>query len=144
MQNKNKFKNMKTKNNWLNVLMFVVASVGAYLGFEEPNLMFATLPALALVVWGATQAIKQIPKFPKLAIQITSWLLGLGFAYSGWALKLGFLVEETWQSVFLYGLGASMIANSLADAETVQTLINIIKSLFTKKVFNFFKKKTAN
>jgi hypothetical protein len=118
------------KTNWIKMLMLLITAVAAYFGFDEPDMMFATFPALAGVVWLITQAIKQIPKFSPQAVQITSWLVGFALAFSGWALGLGFLAQKAWPEIFLWAIGASMVANAIADAQTVQTLIEIIKRIF--------------
>lgn len=62
-------------------------------------------------------------------VQILSWLTGIVVTLIGWYFKLGFLVELEWWMALLYGFGASLAANGVADTKLIQAII----SLFRKK-----------
>ena len=119
--------------NFIKVLMLLITLLAGVLGYNDASEMFVTFASLIGATWGLTELIKRIPKFPDWAIQIASWLTGLALSFSGWLLALGFLAGLLWWEAMLWGLGASMVANAVADAETVQTLIRLITSIFKRK-----------
>ena len=119
--------------NFIKVLMLLMTLLSCVLGYNDASEMFLTFASLIGATWGLTELIKRIPKFPDWAIQIASWLTGLALSFSGWLLALGFLAGLLWWEAMLWGLGASMVANAVADAETVQTLIRLITSIFKRK-----------
>jgi hypothetical protein len=119
--------------NLTRVLMLVLLTVSSVLGYQESSLMFTTFGALVAATYGLTELYKTIKNLPKFLIQVGSWALGILLALSGWQLDLGFLAELLWYESALYGFGASLVANSVFDSETVQFLITFISSLFKKK-----------
>lgn len=122
---------MKTKTNWTNIVMMLMTLLAGVLGYADAGAVFLTFATLIAATWGTTQLIKQINNFPQVAIQITSWLVGIALAAGGWFLNFGFLAGLIWWEALLWGFGASMVANSVADAQTVQTLIELIKRLLS-------------
>ena len=117
-----------------NVVMLVMTVLAGVLGYADAGAMFVTFAALIAATWSITELLKKIPNLT--AVQITSWIVGIALAAAGWFLNLGFLAESLWWEALLYGFGASMVANSVADAQTVQTLIELIK-----KIIGLFKRK---
>lgn len=122
--------------NLTKLLMLLMTLLAGVLGYNDAGNMFVTFATLIGATWGLTELIKTIPNFPKWAVQLTSWLTGIWLSVAGWALSLGFLAGLIWWEALLWGLGASMVANSVADAQTVQTLIELIK-----KIIGLFKRK---
>ena len=66
------------------------------------------------------------PKMEGLVTQIVSWTVGLAAAMLLWWLDAGFVADVEWYIALLYGLGASLVANGIADTGLVQWLIGLI------------------
>ena len=74
-----------------------------------------------------TEGIKAIfPKMQGLATQIVSWLVGLVATMLLWWLDAGFVEGVTWYIALLYGFGASLVSNGIADTGLVQWIIGLI------------------
>lgn len=62
-------------------------------------------------------------------VQLLSWVTGIAMTMFGWFLNLGFLEGLTWYWALIYGFGASLAANGVADTQIIQWVF----SLFRKK-----------
>ena len=89
--------------------------------------MIATFAGFAGCVVLLTEGIKALfPKMEGLVTQIISWTVGLAAAMLLWWLDAGFVADVEWYIALLYGLGASLVANGIADTGLVQWLIGLI------------------
>lgn len=66
------------------------------------------------------------PKMNGLLTQLVSWCVGMAAAMLLWWLDAGFVSDVQWYIALLYGLGASFVANGIADTGLVQWLIGLI------------------
>ena len=89
--------------------------------------MIATFAGFAGCVVLLTEGIKALfPKMEGLVTQIVSWIVGLAAAMLLWWLDAGFVADVEWYIALLYGFGASLVANGIADTGLVQWLIGLI------------------
>lgn len=89
--------------------------------------MIATFAEFAGCVVLLTEGIKTLfPKMEGLVTQIVSWAVGLVAAMLLWWLDAGFVAGVEWYIALLYGFGASLVANGIADTGLVQWLIGLI------------------
>lgn len=89
--------------------------------------MIATFAGFAGCVVLLTEGIKALfPKMKGLVTQIVSWTVGLVAAMLLWWLDAGFVADVEWYIALLYGFGASLVANGIADTGLVQWLIGLI------------------
>lgn len=89
--------------------------------------MIATFAGFAGCVVLLTEGIKALfPKMEGLVTQIVSWTVGLAVAMLLWWLDAGFVADVEWYIALLYGFGASLVANGIADTGLVQWLIGLI------------------
>ena len=92
--------------------------------------MIATFAGFAGCVVLLTEGLKRLfPKMEGLATQLVSWCVGVAAAMLLWWLDAGFVADAAWWVALLYGLGASLVANGIADTGLVQWIIG----LFAKK-----------
>lgn len=94
--------------------------------------VFTTFAALVAVIPVVVEFVKKlIPAITHRSIvtQIVSWIVGVAVTFGGWYFQLGFLAGLTWQTALMYGIGASLSANGIADIGIVQWLIGV----FSKK-----------
>lgn len=94
---------------------------------------FTTFVALVAAIPVVVEFLKNIfgktKATPNWIVQIFSWTTGVGMTMLGWYLNLGFLSDLTWYWALIYGIGASLAANGVADTK----IIGWIFSLFRKK-----------
>lgn len=89
--------------------------------------MIATFAGFAGCVVLLTEGIKALfPKMEGLVTQIISWTVGLAAAMLLCWLDAGFVADVEWYIALLYGLGALLVANGIADTGLVQWLIGLI------------------
>lgn len=89
--------------------------------------MIATFAGFVGCVVLLTEGIKTLfPKMEGLVTQIVSWMVGLAAAMLLWWLDAGFVADVEWYIALLYGFGASLVANGIADTGLVQWLIGLI------------------
>ena len=125
-----------TSSNIINVLrQIAVVTIGAVGvsfvilggGFDLSTGMIATFAGFAGCVVLLTEGIKALfPKMEGLITQIVSWTVGLVAAMLLWWLDAGFVADVEWYIALLYGFGASLVANGIADTGLVQWLIALI------------------
>ena len=89
--------------------------------------MIATFAGFSGMVVLLTEGIKSLfPKMSGLVTQIVSWCVGIAGAMLLWWLDAGFVSDVQWYIALLYGFGASLVANGIADTGLVQWLIGLI------------------
>lgn len=92
---------------------------------------FLTLVAvIPVIVEFIKAAISKTEHTNNTLILIISWGAGLVVTMFGWFFGLGFLEGIEWYYALLYGFGASLAANGVADTKIIQWIF----SLFIKKV----------
>lgn len=89
--------------------------------------MIATFAGFSGMVVLLTEGIKSLfPKMSGLVTQIVSWCVGIAVVMLLWWLDAGFVSDVQWYIARLYGFGASLVANGIADTGLVQWLIGLI------------------
>mgnify|MGYP005860841177 CR=1 FL=1 len=58
---------------------------------------------------------------------LVSWCVGLVCAMLLWWLDAGFVSDVSWDIALLYGFGASLVANGVADTGLVQWVIGLFR-----------------
>lgn len=92
--------------------------------------MIATFAGFASGIVLLIEGIKALfPNMKGLATQLVSWLTGILCVLLLWWLDAGVVADMDWYIALLYGLGASLVANGVADTGLVQWVIG----LFAKK-----------
>lgn len=90
------------------------------------NTMIATFAGFAGGVVLLTEGVKALfPKMEGLVTQIVSWCVGILASMLLWWLDAGFVAGTTWYIALCYGLGASLVANGIADTGFVQWVIGL-------------------
>lgn len=88
---------------------------------------FATFAGLVAGTVIITELIKRVLEVdestPKPAIQALSWLMGTCLSVWGFWLDAGILGGLDWYFAILYGFGATLAANGVADTKLIQRLI---------------------
>lgn len=97
------------------------------------EMAFATFSTLAVAIPVVVEFLKNVfgvdDNTKSWIVQGLSWITGIAMTLFGWAFNLGFLAEITWQWALIYGFGASLAANGIADTKIIQWIF----SLFSKK-----------
>lgn len=97
----------------------------------EPASAFATFTALVAVIPIVTEFLKKLlgktSVTPDWAVQALSWIVGLVISLFGYFFNLGFLAEATWYMALLYGFGASLAANGIADTKIIEWIFSLFK-----------------
>ena len=90
--------------------------------------MIATFAGFSGMVVLLTEGIKSLfPKMSGLVTQIVSWCVGIAGAMLLWWLDAGFVSDVSWDIALLYGFGASLVANGVADTGLVQWVIGLFR-----------------
>ena len=102
-------------------------------GFESFFTTFAALvAAIPIVVEFIKKLIGKTSETKNIYVQIISWITGLALTMVGWFMNLGFLAEIDLVQALIYGVGASLAANGIADTKLIQNIIKTIIGLFKK------------
>ena len=73
-----------------------------------------------------TEGLKGLfPNMKGWVTQLVSWCVGLVCAMLLWWLDAGFVSDVSWDIALLYGFGASLVANGVADTGLVQWVIGL-------------------
>lgn len=64
---------------------------------------------------------------PDWAVQVFSWGTGIIMTMFGWFLHLGFLDGLTWYWALIYGFGASLAANGVADTKIIEWIFSLFR-----------------
>ena len=111
----------------LGVVSAAFAQTGDVPASADYDGMIATFAGFAGCVVLLTEGIKALfPKMNGLVTQIVSWCVGLVAVMLLWWLDAGFVADVEWYIALLYGFGASLVANGIADTGLVQWLIGLI------------------
>lgn len=112
-------------------LLFAQDGSGEISGsFETAFTTFVALvAAIPVVVEFLKNLFGKTTDTPDWLVQLLSWVTGLIMTIFGWYFNLGFLAEVTWYWALIYGFGASLAANGVADTQIIQWIF----SLFRKK-----------
>ena len=104
--------------------------------------IFVTFVAFVGGVMGLTEAVNNLFKVqgrvPKL---IVSWVISIALACVGFALQYGIFADlgnitewQGWVKAVAVGVGAAWCANGMYDREEMWELLQILFSLFKKKI----------
>lgn len=75
-----------------------------------------------------TEGLKGLfPNMKGWVTQLVSWCVGLVCAMLLWWLDAGFVSDVSWDIALLYGFGASLVANGVADTGLVQWVIGLFR-----------------
>ena len=114
-------------------LMLMLGTVSAVMaqGPDVPvtdyGAMVGTFAGFAAGVVVLTEGLKGLfPNMKGWVTQIVSWCVGIAGAMLLWWLDAGFVSDVQWYIALLYGFGASLVANGIADTGLVQWLIGLI------------------
>lgn len=89
--------------------------------------MITTFAGFAGGIVLLTEGIKALfPKMNGVATQAASWCVGLSASMLLWWLDAGFVSDVQWYIALLYGFGASLVANGIADTGLVQWLVGLV------------------
>ena len=89
----------------------------------------ALVAAIPIVVESLKNLFGKTKETPNWLVQLLSWGTGMIMTMFGWSLNLGFLEGLTWEWALIYGFGASLAANGVADTKIIEWIF----SLFRKK-----------
>lgn len=110
----------------LGAVSAVFAQTGDVSTSTDYDGMIATFAGFAGCVVLLTEGLKRLfPKMEGLATQIVSWCVGVAAAMLLWWLEAGFVADVQWWVAMLYGLGASLVANGVADTGLIQWIIGL-------------------
>lgn len=114
-------------------LMLMLGTVSAVMaqGVDVPvtdyDAMIGTFAGFAAGVVVLTEGLKGLfPNMKGWVTQLASWCVGIAGAMLLWWLDAGFVSDVQWYIALLYGFGASLVANGIADTGLVQWLIGLI------------------
>lgn len=114
-------------------LMLMLGTVSAVMGqgvdvpVTDYDAMIGTFAGFAAGVVVLTEGLKGLfPNMKGWVTQIVSWCVGIAGAMLLWWLDAGFVSDVQWYIALLYGFGASLVANGIADTGLVQWLIGLI------------------
>lgn len=114
------------------MLMLGVVSAVMAQGTDVPatdyDAMIGTFAGFAAGVVVLTEGLKGF-NMKGWVTQLVSWCVGLVCVMLLWWLDAGFVSDVSWDIALLYGFGASLVANGVADTGLVQWVIG----LFCKK-----------
>jgi hypothetical protein len=110
-------------------LLFAQEGSGETSGaFETAFTTFVALVAAIPVVVEFLKAMFKVnDQTPSWVVQLLSWGTGLIMTMFGWFLHLGFLDGLTWYWALIYGFGASLAANGVADTQIIQWIFSLFK-----------------
>ena len=107
--------------------MSAVMAQGVDVPVTDYDAMIGTFAGFAAGVVVLTEGLKGLfPNMKGWVTQIVSWCVGIAGAMLLWWLDAGFVSDVQWYIALLYGFGASLVANGIADTGLVQWLIGLI------------------
>ena len=90
--------------------------------------MISTFGGLFGGVVVLTEGLKGLfPQMKGWVTQLMSWCVGLVCVMLLWWLDAGFVSDVRWDIALLYGFGASLVANGVADTGLVQWVIGLFR-----------------
>lgn len=104
-----------------------VMAQGPDVPVTDYDAMIGTFAGFAAGVVVLTEGLKGLfPNMKGWVTQIVSWCVGIAGTMLLWWLDAGFVSDVQWYIALLYGFGASLVANGIADTGLVQWLIGLI------------------
>ena len=114
------------------MLMLGVVSAVMAQGTDVPatdyDAMIGTFDGVAAGVWFLNEVLKG--SFPNMNVwltQLVSWGVGLVCVMLLWWLDAAYVSDVSWDIALLYGFGASLVANGVADTGLVQWVIGLFR-----------------
>jgi len=119
----------------MGVMLLPTTLLFAQGGSTEPlfgfGTVFATFAALVVAISVGVEFLKNIfgktRATPDWAVQGFSWGTGIIMTMFGWVLHLGFLDGLTWYGALIYGFGASLAANGVADTKIIEWIFSLFR-----------------
>lgn len=119
------------------LMMFFVLMFGAVLAAmarggdvqaADYDAMIGTFAGFAGGIVLLTEFVKSFfPGMKGWVTQLVSWVVGIVCTMLLWWLDAGFVSDVSWYIALLYGLGASLVANGIADTGLVQWVIGLVQ-----------------
>lgn len=110
-------------------MLFAQTETTTTIAYADAFTTFASLVAIIPVVFEFLKKLfGKSGSTPNLLVQILSWVTGIAIAMFGWYFELGFLASVQWYWGLIYGFGASLAANGVADTK----ILTWVFSLFSK------------
>ena len=117
------------------VMLLPVTLLFAQDGSEEIprsfDTVFTTFVALVASIPVVVEFLKNLfgktKATPDWAVQVFSWGTGIIMTMFGWFLHLGFLDGLTWYWALIYGFGASLAANGVADTKIIEWIFSLFR-----------------
>ena len=105
-----------------------VMAQGADVPATDYDAMIGTFAGFVGGVVVLTEGLKGLfPNMKGWVTQLVSWCVGLVCAMLLWWLDAGFVSDVSWDIALLYGFGASLVANGVADTGLVQWVIGLFR-----------------
>lgn len=105
-----------------------VMAQGADVPATDYDAMIDTFAGFVGGVVVLTEGLKGLfPNMKGWVTQLVSWCVGLVCAMLLWWLDAGFVSDVSWDIALLYGFGASLVANGVADTGLVQWVIGLFR-----------------
>lgn len=119
------------------LLLLIPVALFAQTGIDSSGVnydsAFATFVSLTAAIPVVVEFLKRLlgktKATPNWLVQVFSWIVGIILALVGWVFHLGFLAGIDWYWAIIYGFGATLAANGVADTKIIQWIF----SLFNKK-----------
>lgn len=90
------------------------------------NAAFASLAVVVAAIPVVVEVCKRLFRgMPAIVVRILSWVVGIGITMLGWWQGLGFLDGIPWYIALLYGAGAGLAANGIADTGLIDWVIGL-------------------
>ena len=122
---------MKRIMLFMMLMLGVVSAVmaqGADVPATDYDAMIGTFAGFAAGVVALTEGLKGLfPNMKGWVTQLVSWCVGLVCVMLLWWLDTGFVSDVSWDIALLYGFGASLVANGVADTGLVQWVIGLFR-----------------
>ena len=105
-----------------------VMAQGADVPATDYDAMIGTFAGFVGGVVVLTEGLKGLfPNMKGWVTQLVSWCVGLVCVMLLWWLDSGFVSDVSWDIALLYGFGASLVANGVADTGLVQWVIGLFR-----------------
>lgn len=108
-------------------IVFAASVAGESVGVENVDTFFVSLAAMSAAVIPVTEFIKRLLKSSGGWTKFLSWIAATAISFVGWWLNLGILEGLSVIWVFIYGIAAGLVANSVFDIGIVEAIIRVFK-----------------
>lgn len=114
-------------------VLFAQTETTTGIAYADAFTTFASLVAIIPVVFEFLKNLfGKTENTPNWIVQTLSWVTGLAIAMFGWYFNLGFLANIQWYWALIYGFGATLAANGVADTKILTWVFSLLKNIFSK------------